>query len=51
MHHAFAPDAFVAYCARFLARGGYFSEVEGLAFDRHVVIDYPDMAAARACYI
>lgn len=49
-YQTLAPDAFAAYGARFLARGGGFSVLEGEVFDRHVVIEFPDIAAARACY-
>ena len=49
-YQALAPQAFAAHGARFLARGGQADCLEGAAFDRHVVIEFPDMAAARACY-
>ena len=49
-YQALAPSAFAAYGATFLARGGECKVVEGMAFDRHVVIQFPDMAAATACY-
>ena len=45
-----APAAFARYGARFLARGGACVALEGAAFDRHVVIEFPDLAAAQACY-
>lgn len=35
---------------RFLVRGGAFERREGEARERHVVIEFPDMDAARACY-
>lgn len=47
---ALAPAAFARFGARFLARGGDCDCLEGAAFARHVVIEFPDMAAARACY-
>lgn len=47
---ALAPTAFAAHGARFLARGGEAEVFEGDGFDRHVVIAFPDLAAARACY-
>lgn len=47
---ALAPAAFAAHGARFLARGGEAEVFEGDGFDRHVVIAFPDLAAARACY-
>ncbi len=49
-YQAVAPAAFAAHGARFLARGGDHATVEGATFDRHVLIEFPDMAAARACY-
>ncbi len=49
-YQALAPAAFVAHGARFLARGGEAEVLEGPALDRHVVIEFPDLAAARACY-
>ena len=35
---------------RFLVRGGAFERREGEARERHVVIEFPDPEAARACY-
>jgi uncharacterized protein (DUF1330 family) len=49
-YQALAPKAFAAHGARFLARGGAFEVKEGAMFDRHVVIEFPSLAAARACY-
>ena len=49
-YQALAPAAFAAHGARFLARGGEADTPEGAGFDRHVVIEFPDLAAARACY-
>lgn len=42
--------AFGKYGARFLVRGGAFECVEGEARERNVVIEFPDYAAALACY-
>ena len=42
--------AFARYGARFLVRGGQFEAVEGQARPRNVVIEFPDYAAALACY-
>lgn len=42
--------AFTKYAARFLVRGGDFETVEGAARARNVVIEFPDYAAALACY-
>ncbi|MGQ0567016.1 MAG: DUF1330 domain-containing protein [Gemmobacter sp.] len=49
-YQALAPAAFAAHGARFLARGGAAEVLEGPALDRHVVIAFPSMQAARACY-
>ena len=46
-----ARDAFIAHNARFLARGGQNTEVEGaLGRERHVVIEFPSYQAALDCY-
>ncbi|MCP5757050.1 DUF1330 domain-containing protein, partial [Klebsiella pneumoniae] len=47
---ATAPQAFQKYGAKFLARGGASEVLEGQAFERHVVIEFPDMETARECY-
>lgn len=49
-YQALAPAAFAAHGARFLARGGAADTLEGPALHRHVVIEFPSLAAARACY-
>lgn len=49
-YQATAPAAFARHGAVFLARGGEGEVVEGAPFDRHVLIRFPDLAAARACY-
>ena len=49
-YQTLAPAAFAAHGARFLARGGAHEVLEGPALDRHVVIEFPSLAAARACY-
>ncbi len=49
-YQALAPAAFAAHGARFLARGGEADVLEGPAYDRHVVIEFPSLDAARACY-
>ena len=49
-YQALATAAFAAHGARFLARGGAHEVLEGPALDRHVVIEFPSLAAARACY-
>lgn len=42
--------AFRKYGARFLVRGGPQTVVEGDLRARCVVIEFPDLASARACY-
>jgi uncharacterized protein (DUF1330 family) len=42
--------AFNKYGGRFLVRGGAFEAVEGRGRSRNIVIEFPDYAAARACY-
>ena len=49
-YQALAPAAFARFGARFLARGGEAEVFEGPVHARHVVIEFPDLAAARACY-
>jgi uncharacterized protein (DUF1330 family) len=49
-YQALAPAAFAAHGARFLARGGAHEVLEGPVLERHVVIEFPSLAAARACY-
>jgi len=43
-------EAFAKYHGRFLVRGGTHEVIEGSLKGRHVVIEFPDLAAARACY-
>jgi uncharacterized protein (DUF1330 family) len=45
-----APQAFATHGARFLARGGLAEVMEGPALDRHVIIAFPSLSAAKACY-
>ena len=49
-YQALAPAAFAAHGARFLARGGAAEVLEGPRLERHVVIEFPSLDAARACY-
>lgn len=49
------PEAYAGYqalapAARFLARGGAHEVMEGPSLDRHVVIEFPSLQAAKACY-
>ena len=45
-----AGPAYKAHGARFLVRGGTAHAVEGTARARNVVIEYPSVAEARACF-
>jgi uncharacterized protein (DUF1330 family) len=44
------PPIFRKYGGRFVVRGGKFDCVEGSSRTRNVVIEFPDYAAALACY-
>lgn len=43
-------EAFAKYGARFLVRGGAQTVVEGAARARCVVLEFPSLEAATACY-
>ncbi|WP_109441215.1 DUF1330 domain-containing protein [Acinetobacter haemolyticus] len=47
---ALAPHAFEKYGAKFLARGGNSYCLEGEEYQRHVIIEFSDLATAHACY-
>jgi uncharacterized protein (DUF1330 family) len=48
---AAARPAFEEHGGRFLARGGAFEEAEsGLGRSRHVICEFPSLAAAQACF-
>lgn len=47
---AIAPLAFERYGAKFLARGGKSACLEGAEYERHVIIEFSDLATAQACY-
>lgn len=47
---AAAKPAFDRYGAKFLARGGAFTELEGPTRGRNVVIEFPSMQDAVDCY-
>ncbi|MBR3370242.1 MAG: DUF1330 domain-containing protein [Rhodobacteraceae bacterium] len=42
--------AFEKYGAKFIIRGGAQSQIEGSSRARTVVVEFADMATARACY-
>ena len=44
------PAIFRKFGGRFVVRGGKSECVEGTRFSRTVVIEFPDYAAALACY-
>lgn len=44
------PAIFAKFNARFIVRGGPFDAPEGTARSRNVVIEFPDLATAKACY-
>ena len=44
------PAIFRKFGGRFLIRGGKFECPEGSTRARHIVIEFPDYAAALACY-
>ena len=47
-----APNAgiFAKFGGRFIVRGGTFDAPEGTPRGRNVVVEFPDYAAALACY-
>lgn len=47
---ALAPLAFEKYGAKLLARGGESICMEGAEYERHVIIEFSDLASAQACY-
>lgn len=49
-YQTLAPAAFAAHGGRFLARGGTSEVLEGPELSRHVVIEFPTLDAAKACY-
>lgn len=44
------PAIFRKFGGKFVVRGGKFEAPEGSARSRNVVIEFPDYAAALACY-
>ncbi|MCC5970542.1 MAG: DUF1330 domain-containing protein [Pararhodobacter sp.] len=49
-YRAANAEAFARYGARFLVRGGPQTAMEGQSRARTVVIEFPDLQAATACF-
>ena len=47
---AAAKPAFDKFGANFIVRGGPFDSMEGISRDRNVVVEFKDLATAKACY-
>ena len=45
-----AGPAIAAHGGKFLARGGKHVQLEGTDRSRNVVVEFPDIATAEACY-
>lgn len=45
-----ARPAFEKFGASFLVRGGAYESMEGSSRERNVVVEFADMATAKACY-
>jgi uncharacterized protein (DUF1330 family) len=45
-----APAPIAAHGGCFLARGGKYKQLEGSDRARNVVVEFPDLASAEACY-
>ena len=45
------PAIFKKFGGKFIIRGGKFEAPEGTSRSRNVVIEFPDYAAAHACYL
>lgn len=46
-----AGPAITKHGGRFLARGGRFVTLEGAEYPRNVLVEFPSVEAAQACYI
>jgi uncharacterized protein (DUF1330 family) len=47
---AAAQPAFEKFGANFIVGGGPFDSMEGTSRDRNVVVEFKDLATAKACY-
>lgn len=45
-----ATAAIESHGGKFLARGGAYKQLEGNDRSRNVVVEFPDLATAEACY-
>jgi uncharacterized protein (DUF1330 family) len=45
-----AKPAFDKFGAHFIVHGGPFDSMEGTSRDRNVVVEFKDLATAKACY-
>ncbi len=45
-----ATEVILAHGGKMLARGGAFVQLEGRERARNVVVEFPDLATAEACY-
>ena len=45
-----AGPAIAQHGGKFLARGGRFVTLEGAEYPRNVLVEFPSVEAARACY-
>lgn len=50
-YQALTPAAFARFGGRFLVRGGTAQVMEGPEMARHVIVEFPDLASAQACYV
>ncbi len=43
--------AFDKYGGKFIVRGGTYEVVKGASRERHVIIEFPSLAAAKDCFL
>lgn len=49
-YRAGVAEPFQKYGAKFLVRGGAAEVLEGSAKERHIVVEFPSIEAARECF-
>jgi uncharacterized protein (DUF1330 family) len=49
-YRAGVAEPFEKYGAKFLVRGGAADVLEGTAKERHIVVEFPSVDAARECF-